>query len=186
MLRTTTRFIGMTGAPYYNQLFFGGSTVGEAQAAADAARLFWGNCANGMSTLLEGQVLPEVVDIDPATGQQIDAFNTTTSIIDGFAAGETLPPANQGLVRFTTSTFVNGRRLRGRVFIPGPTEAMSSGQQPTATYLGYLTDAIDDLITASGPAGDLVIYSRTHLTAGVVTGGTGWGSGWGILRSRRD
>lgn len=186
MIRVTTRFIGMTGSPYYNTLYFGGATQGEADAAAAAARQFWGGCASGISTLLDGQVLSEVEFVDPATGQVTGTEATTTTAIEGFAAGEPLPPANQGLCRLLTNTFVNGRRLRGRVFVPGPTEAMSGGVAPTTTYLGYLNTAIGLLQSEGIAAGNAGVYSPTHRVFAPITSGTAWSEGWAVLRSRRD
>lgn len=186
MIRIRTQFVGEDGSPYHNTLYFGGDTAGEADAAANAARIFWGNCANAMSTLLTGTINGEAEFVDVATGQVTGTEAVSQSAIEGFAAGSILPPANQGLCRMLTNTFVNGRRLRGRVFVPGPTEALAESGLPTATYLGYLNDGIADLLTEGAAAGNFGIYSPTHRVFGEVVGGTAWAENYAILRSRRD
>lgn len=186
MLRVTTVFVGAVGAPYYNQLYFGSATTADAQAAATAARQFWGNASNAMSTLISGTINPEVELVDPSTGQVTDVLNTVTTGISGSATGEPLPPANQGLIRLLTGTFVNGRRLRGRVFVPGPTETQASSGVPGSSYLDFCQDAIDALLTSGADAGGAQIYSPTHRVAANITSGNTWAGGYAVLRSRRD
>jgi hypothetical protein len=139
-----------------------------------------------MATLLEGTINEEAEFVDPVTGQIIGTTAVSATTIEGFAAPPILPPATQGLCRFLTNTFVAGRRLRGRVFVPGPTEALSDLGRPTSTYLGYLNDGISDLITSGAAAGGFGIYSQTHKTFGLVVSGTAWSANWAVLRSRRD
>lgn len=186
MLRVTTIWQGGAGTPYYNQLYFIGSTSGEAVAAATAARNFWGGCANGIGDSLTGQVQTEVEQVDPNTGQVLDVFPTSTAALEGFATGEELPPANQGLIRLLTSVFVAGRRLRGRVYVPAPVEGDASNGAPSGTYVGYLEDAIAALITDGQAAGGPCVYSPTHRIFGEITSGSVWTENFAVMRSRRD
>lgn len=186
MLRTTTVWQGGIGAPYYNQLYFAGVTEGEANAAAAAARQFWGGLSNVIAAGETGLVNAEVEVVDPATGQVTATFQTTTTGMTGSASGESLPPANQGLARLLTNSFVNGRRVRGRVFIPSPTEAQALDGAPATAYVSFVNSALADLLSFGEAAGNLVVYSPTHRISAVVTDTSVWTSAYAVLRSRRD
>lgn len=185
MLRVTTVFSGVAGTPYYSSQFFGGSTEGEAVAAAQAVDDFWGALQINIWGVLQANQLPEVAQIDPATGQQIDAFPVDVEETDFTANQEPLPWATQGLIRLRTNTFVGGRRLQGRIFVPGLQEVNSIGGNPDASVLTALGNAANILATNGSTAGGLVVYSRTHQQAAAVTSVSVWNR-WAVLRSRRD
>lgn len=185
MLRTTVQWIGTPGAPYYTTLHFGGNTSGEAQAAANAVRGLLFELQNRLDTLMAADVLPDVPSIDPATGQIIENFVTTTARVEFAGASEALPPANQALVRLRTGDFVGGRELRGRVFIPGILESDAVTGSLNPTLVTALNTAFVNLMTAGGSAGDLVVWSPTHGVASIVTAAQTW-TEFAVLRSRRD
>lgn len=185
MLRTTTRWIGVQGSPYYTTLHFGGNTSGEAQAAANAVRALLFELQNRLWGAMEGTVLPDVPSIDPATGQIIENFVTTTTPVNFAGAGEVLPFASQALVRLRTGDFIAGKELRGRVFIPGIQEADCVAGELNPTAVTALQTAFNNLLTAGGPAGSLVVWSPTHGQASVVSVAQPWNQ-FATLRSRRD
>lgn len=184
MLRFTTVHTGRPGSPYYTTLFSGGSTQGEADAGVDAIYDFWVDLQGLITAGLLSQVSPEVDVVDPATGLVTDTF-TTTSAGSTSTGNAPLPPATQGLIRLRTSTFVAGRRVLGHIFVPSlANDAQTIGEPSTAFLTGAQT-AATDLATAMSGAGDLVVYSRTHLQEATVTGTSVWNR-FAVLRSRRD
>lgn len=124
-LRVTTQFTGLTGAPYLNVFNFPGSGSSDAAAAAVAASNFWQGIADKLSTALSWTRSGEVEEFDPANGQ-VSALHSTDPVNGvGTQAGERMPFAIQGLVRWRTGVFVDGREVRGRTFIPGLTQDMN-------------------------------------------------------------
>ena len=184
MLRVTTRIIGVTGAPYYNNLFFGGSTLTEAQAAHAAAAAFWQSLGGDLTTAAEGHVEPDVAQIDPATGLQTGNYVVPEVVVD-FAGGAVLPWTTQGLLQLRTGQFVNGRELRGRIYVPAVPSEYNSGGAPSVAYIGQLNTAAAALLAGQAPAGGLVVYSRTHKIARAVTNINAWNQ-FAELRTRRD
>jgi hypothetical protein len=185
MLRTTATITGYQGAPYWNQLHFGGDTAGEAVAAADAAESLWQQLANFLATPGSVLVSSDVEQIDPATGQIVNVFPASTAAINFVAAGDILPYSTQGLIRLRTGDFVNGRELRGRIFIPGWVETASTAGNPTAPAVGAMNAAAASLLSAGAGAGGLGVYSPTHRVFSLVSVAQTW-TQWAVLRSRRD
>lgn len=189
---------GLPGAPYYSNLyFFLVTTQPEAQAAADAVRAFWLAQAPSIGVGLLMTVEPEVALIDEATGNLTGVFTTVTAAVGGGAAGDRLPPADQGLGRLLTGGFVDGRRVRGRIFMPAMVEANSTLGAPIAAYTASLSASLATLM--NDPATGLTVWARPRpadplhvpplpLRPGSQHAVTGVGAStqWAVLRSRRD
>lgn len=185
MLRVNGVFSGSNGAPMYNALYFGGLTSGEAGAAATAARSFWNHMANALNGQMAYTTGSEVDVVDPVTGQITSTFSITPQTVDFTGTGEVLPQATQGLVRLRTNTFINGRRVRGRIFIPGVTELMSTAGTPISGTQTLFQDAANLLITNGAGAGGLVVYSPTHGQSAPVVSASPWDQ-FAVQRSRRQ
>jgi hypothetical protein len=184
MLRVTTRFSGIPGTPYWNNIFFAGSSAGEAAAAHNAVGDFWAAIAGLVTTQLEGQVQSDVDVVNPASGLVTGTFNVPQRTID-FVGGAAQPAMVQGLIRLRTGVFVSGREIRGRIFVPSPTTETNSGGVPSLAYTQALDTAANGLLTAGSGAGGLVVYSRTRLQAAAVSSVSTW-TQFASLRSRRD
>lgn len=102
-----------------------------------------------------GVVINPIVDeIDEVTGNLVNQqAGTPPSGVAFSGAGSRMPPEVQICAQFFTSTFIGGRRLRGRLFIPGLT--VGSG-----TTSGAPTGALVTAVTALGSA-----YGTTVVTA---------------------
>lgn len=185
MLRVTTAITGGPGGSQWSTHYFGGSTSGEAVVAAQAVRNFWAELANVLRIGHTFNPVDDVDLVDPATGLITGVFPTTTAVVNGTAADTALPWATQGLIRWRTGDYVNGREIRGRTFIPGFTEAAQVSGSPDATTITKINGAGDILLAAASGAGDLVVYSPTHRVASEVTSRSAW-SEWAVLRSRRS
>jgi hypothetical protein len=106
----------------------------------------------------------------------------------GTNAGDALPRQNQGLIRWNTSNFFNGRRIIGRTFVPGPTETDNASGVPVATYVSDITAAAqvfadtntaNPVVWSARPSAAPTQFSAAAIDAGVCDGD------WAILRSRR-
>lgn len=179
-LRVRTTWLGMLGSPYLSTMYFSGNDQTAADGAVAAVAAFWGDLQGRISNQLDWQTLPDVDDIAPGGGLQ-GIFNVTPATGSGGAAGDPLPTANQGLIRWRTLNFTGGRNLRGRTFIPGPTEAFND-QGPISTYISQLQTAADNLL---GSSATLMIWSRTYNGFHEAVVGSVWNR-FAVLRSRRD
>ena len=182
MIRITTEWNGVQGSPYYSNMFFAGSLEAEANSAATAVGVFWNAIADKIGTNLDGSVLGDHAVVDPATGQTTEMFVGSAIAVPCTDVGAPLPPASQGLIRWRTGVFTNGREIRGRTFVPLPTENSNEGAGvPGNSYLIDLQAAADALVGGS----ELHVYSRTGGTIAMVSGAQVW-TLWASMRSRRD
>lgn len=129
-------------------------------------------------------------EVDPATGLIVgQAVGVAVAAVNGTAGGDVLPFQTQGLLRFSTSNYVSGRRVKGRQFIPQPNEVYNAGGVPTSAYTGGLATAAALLGTTISTAAPQQIWHRP--------GGSGAGAAydvtsravspsWAVLRSRRS
>lgn len=154
-----------------------------AQQAATAVHTFWDDIKNLVSTAYTMQVEPEVASIDVATGKTTLVTTTSNALVTGNSSSAPLPWATQGLVRWSTGHFINGRQVRGHTFIPGPCVNDNSGGVPSSGYQGTLNSAAATLVGSA--IVNFYIYSRKNLTGENVSGGSAWNK-WAVLTSRRD
>lgn len=182
MLRLRVGYTGVGGTPYLSTFYFVGTTQTEADDSAVAVEAFMGAIDAAMDNGQFWTLDPVVVQIDAATGTAIGAFSVLAGSGQGATAGETLPFISQGLIQLRTGFFVNGRELRGRLFIPGLTEsANADGGLALATQV-ILVNAAATMI-ASGPP-SWGVWSRTHGVFADVTTATIWNQ-FASLRTRR-
>jgi hypothetical protein len=169
-------------------MFFDSAT-GTAQQAATAVKNWWNALAGQLNNVLTFQVEPLVYTLDPATGAPSLATATTNTPDVGGTSFEILPIASQGLVQWQTGVFLGNRQVRGRTFLPGCTESLSTLGKPTAAWIATVGTAAATLIAAANA--DLVIWHRP--TPAAPSGGSmvQVASGtlsdqWAVLTSRRD
>ena len=186
MLRVRTVFTGVTGSPWLNTLNFGSPTQTGSQMEADAAVVatgaFWGAVDALMGTQVAWSTLPDVLFLGD-DGVASQAYATTPQSGVGATVSTLLPISTQAVVRLLTGLFIGGRQLRGRIFVPGLTEAANGGGVPEAATLSTITTAANTLNAATAPP--LGVWSRVNATVEPVSAVSVW-SQWGVLRSRRD
>ena len=184
MLRARTTFTGTTGAPWLSTMYFIAAT--ENQAAADAViaavGAFWGAVDARLGTAIQWTTDPSVAVLD-LDGTQTGAFATTPQVGTGASATELMPPANQILLRLRTNLFVGGREIRGRIFVPGNTEADATAGLVASAAQTAVNVAAAALIADANTI--WAVWSPTNATATAVVSATAW-SQWAVLRSRRD
>lgn len=184
MIRVRTQFQGPPGAPYLSTLFFGGDLAG-ADAANTAVGFFWGAIDNELAIGLSWATLGTVDEVDPVTGKTTAATVVTPQVGTGSVTPSNYAPqATQGLIQWRTNTFVNGREVRGRTFVPGigATRVSASGK-PVGSLTTAMANAAATLIAAAGS--DLVVWSKRNGVAYSALVGTAWND-FAVLRSRRD
>lgn len=180
-----TAILDDTGGPYYSTDYYLGTTAGEALQAAAATRDFWFQLQNLLTGTMELRSNTVVALVDETTGDQIDEFPGPYAGFAFAGSGDMLPWATQGLISLRTATFLAGRRVRGRKFIPGCLESMSTNGVPTPATISAIETAWDASTPEATGAGGRCVYSTTHHDAAAVTGRV-VRPYWAVLRSRRD
>lgn len=196
--RVRTIFTGVAGTPWYSNLYFfdnGGTEIGP--DAVTWVTAFWTSLSAVMQDSVIWTIEPEVARLDESTGQLTGVTATPGATGGGTQQVAALPWQTQGLIREFTGAFVNGRRVRGRTFIPGPTESSSDVGVPIGTYITALQNAADALIASSvstwcvwarpfdgDPAAVPPKPARTG-TAHIIVSANVWDK-WAVQRSRRD
>jgi len=165
ILRVVAQWGGFPSAPGFTNLYFDSAIVGTPsanEAAARARQLFEamkGQFPDGVTITIS----PQVAEIDDATGQQQDEFTATTTGLPVPGTGVANRSAPSGAcINWRTSTFVNGRRLRGRTFlVPLSTNAyQTDGTLEAGTLTVLRAAAVAYLTDAVGPSAKPVVWHR--------------------------
>lgn len=197
IVRVRTEWTGLVqggglSTHYFTQVT--GTTPEDLQAAVQT---FWNACALQITNECQFRVLGEMDVIDEATGDLVETLSTTDgATTTGGSTEDNQPPSVQTLLRLRTGAVVAGRRLQGRLFIPGPPRnGTGDTTVPTTASRNAYQAAAADLITATTGIGPWVIWSRPvsdnptvpdrpGTTAAVINGSV-WAK-YAVLRSRRD
>jgi hypothetical protein len=180
--RYRTVFSGVAGTPWYSNIFFD-ENVTSSPLYGEFVADFWTALNAVMCTPVTWSVIPEVAFIDDATGQIIDL--STWAGEGGSAANtnEDMPYANQALINWRTGTYLAGRELRGKTFVPALTQAANDNGQLIAGTRASIDAAAEELISDGN--GAMRVFSPTHLTSSPITS-SDVPAKIAILRSRRD
>jgi len=181
--RVRTALAGGSGSAQVSTMFFSSAGGETAQDAATAVSKLWLDLSNEIYIGYTMAPETDVFTIDPVTGEPTGIVSVTATARTGGDSTDPLPWMTQGLIRWTTGTFIAGRQVRGRTFIPGATEAWNTGGVPNTTYKTQLTTALTTFLTTVGVTP--VIYSRHNHSAWPVINGSVW-TKWAELRTRRD
>lgn len=182
LYRVRTVFSGVQGAPWLSTFFFRGSG-GTAQQAATAVGNYWGAVDARMATTVSWAVESEVQTISDTTGQPVGSAAITPPTGGGGGAAAQLPVVAQGLLRLRTGSFLGGREVKGRCFIPGLTENDNDLGVPNASIVAVVDAAGAALVADANSI--LVVYSRANLT-NVTVSSAAMAPYWSYLRTRRD
>lgn len=181
--RVRTSLAGGSGSSQLSTHYFSTGGILDAQSAASAVRAFWNDIKGVISSSYTMQVEPEVFELDQATGQPWTVHSTINSVVTGTSSADALPWQTQGLIRWQTGIFVNGRQVRGHTYVPGPTETFNDAGVPNATYVASVLSGCLTLVGATDA--DPVVWSRKNGTSHLITGYSVWGK-WAHLSTRRD
>lgn len=183
--RMRTVWTGVAGSPYYTNLHFLTNAVGNglqdaAQAWADFLQAHTTNFVSDLTPVIE----PDIPLIDTNTNTMIGSATVAPPAITTAGGGEALPRFTQLLIRLETGTIVAGRRLRGRIFLPGMQETLNTTQGvPSGTLIASINASLVTLLQQVDAP--LAVYGPTHFAYAEVNSATAW-TQWAVLRSRRD
>lgn len=188
MLRVRTTWTAPVGGPYLSTHYFSGlEDPTHAQTVATRIGDFWTSVSDVLAEEAAWAVEATVDALDEATGTLTDSFAVTPANGAGLLSnGHFLPAAAQALVRWNTSQIVNGKRVRGRTFIPGIGENFNDDGMFTSAGIGIVLPAAQ-LLTGN----ELVVWHRPTLLnpSGGVAVSVDSASVWNqfaVLTSRRD
>lgn len=167
----------------------GGSTADATDCLA-RFRTFW----DAIKAHIAGSIVitfdPVCVAIEATTGVLQGAFTGTTPLsVSGTNATDPLPRQTQGLIRWGTNSVIGGRRLRGRLFLPGPCEGdNTSGAVPLGTYVSDVNAATAPLLVAGATTSIATVWHRPSgagAGASSLITSASCSPTWSVLRSRR-
>lgn len=140
----------------------------EAQDTYSAVRAYFNSIRTFFAVGVSVTVDTVQTIISDTDGQPIGTeVATSAGPVTGTASGDNMPGQVQGLMRLRTGKYVNGREIRGRIFIPCATEGVAAGK-PSSDYVTTVNTAGAALVTATSSSGPLRVYSRQHGTSAVV------------------
>lgn len=175
---------GTVRGPSVSTFYFAGASVDTPGLGPAAVKAFWEALKPMMISGTAIEYDGQVDFLDEATGALTGQASAAPWVVTGIASStDQAPPANQGVLILNTGQVVEGKRLQGRLFIPGPRAANSS--TPNETIRSAYQAAANTLVTNSAGFGGWVVWSRTYGVVRPVTSPIAW-TQWGVLRSRRD
>lgn len=198
MYRVTTLIGGnyVTGGGI-QEFYFASSGTLTAQNAASAARTFWAAFTTALASGTTFAVQPEVETVSAVNGDVTAVSAVTATIVTCSGTGSIGNPASQGLIRWRTGFFSDGREIRGRTFIPAmATSLVDASGNPTSSFLTVANAAGAALIADANSV--MLVWRRPKYTGkkpnrvqvrdgaeADVTSASTW-SKLAVLRSRRD
>lgn len=132
-----------------------------------------------------------VDEIDEATGAIVNQVAAAApAATSGSGSGSLLPLQTMLVAQYLTSTFVGGRRLRGRSYIPGWTiGSLGAGGVPAVTAMNAVTAWNTALGTTILTATNQRVWHRPAAAGGgglsAVVTARAVPAKWAVLRSRR-
>lgn len=163
MFRVTTQFSGtyVVGGGVTRTYFMPSS--GAESDAAGAMTAFWAAVKSCIHTSTTIAVLPVVETIDPTNGEITAATAVTGSSTTGTDDGNALPPQTQGILQLRTGGYVDGREVRGRIYIPALTVSGWRDGNWVSTKRAIIETAAATLLAGGTSDWQLVVWQRERL-----------------------
>jgi hypothetical protein len=193
IFRARATITSTVGSPALITAYFQTGTAGSTAIATECVARVRA-CLNAMVGFVHSSAnyLPDlqVAELDAGSGTLVNLWaGATPTGITWLGTADALPPATQGLLRLSTSAFVAGRRVQGRINMPFPREdGNDPGAVPSSAYRAALVAAGNALSTTITTVVTPAVWHRPK--AGV--GGVGCAvtsvsaaTTWASLRSRR-
>lgn len=140
-IEVTTSWNIPSGIPTKTYMYFADGTPLPTIRAALGT--FWGAVDGSLAPTVFWSVDPTGVLLDDTTGALTGEWSDPTAIAgSGSGSGQPVADATQINVQWNTASIINGRRVRGRTYVPGLAAAALSG--------GNLAEANRAAITAAG------------------------------------
>lgn len=185
---------GLLGGGLSTMYWAPGSIGGSTADATDCLarfRAMWVSIATRLSSTISFVFDQTVLAIEATTGVLTGSYTAAPALtVVGGSASEPLPRQTQGLIRWGTASVINGRRVRGRTFVPGVQEGDNDGTgSPVAALVTALTTAGATILTAGATTSEACIWHRPVGGAGGASPDITSVQGaptWSVLRSRRS
>ena len=165
------------------------ASTGTADVAFIRASLatFFAACEPSLDSLTTWTIRTTGDVVDSASGVLVGDWAEGTSRTGaGNLSGQPLANATQILVQWRTGAIINGRRVRGRTFIPGVGALAADGGQLAAARQTEINVAADALVAALTP--QFGVWHRPTSGSGgdlaTITDGTAW-TEFAVQRRRR-
>lgn len=188
--RVRTVITGLDGGPYLSTHIFSASLVSDPVNAGSAVDAFWTAIRTRIYSTAAMNVENEIETFDVESGAILGTGLYTGATTTGANTNPASWTAKQGVLKLRTNIYRNGRRIQGRLFIPGVTRD-AGDQHPISGYKNDITAAAINLRDDS--TGDGVpwsVWSRPSSPdasdgrlAPVYIPSVN--DEWGVLRSRR-
>lgn len=196
ILRTQAAITGtaLPGGGLSTLYWLPGSAGGSTADATDCLARFrdvWVSIATRLTSTISFVFDQTVLAIEATTGVLTGSFTAAAAAtVTGGSGSEPLPRQTQGLIRYGTASVINGRRVRGRLFVPGVQEGdNTAGGVPLAALVTALTTAGATVFIAGATSSEAVVWHRPVGGAGGthadITSAQG-SSDWSVLKSRRS
>jgi hypothetical protein len=204
LYRVTTLITGtyVQGGGIQQFHFRSGGTAAQKCAAVAA---FWNYNPTIFATGTTFAVQQEIEVLEDTTGVIDTVVTGAASTIVGTGGTAALSPATQGLIRWRTGVYEDGKELRGRTFLPGMVEAGNDLGVPNSGTLSAIATMASGLVSEANT--ELAIWRRPRVarpqvgspgdrwylraqsarpgSSAVVASSSAWDK-WATLRSRRD
>lgn len=178
--RILTVHTGTPGSPYYTNLVAVDNGTEPGSTYAQFVLDFWNALGNSRVSGAVATVQPQIDTFESDTGATTGVETWSGGTSPGTSTEQPLPPATQGLIQLRTGVYVGGREIRGRIFVPSPTEGANTTGVPTQSARDLMTGAAEVLVDNG-----FYVYSPTHHQCAQIIAATPW-TQWAVLRSRRD
>lgn len=185
---------GLAGGGLTQLYWVPGSVGGSTADATDCLARFrglWVSIGTRLSSTISFVFDTTVLAIEATTGVLVTSYTAAPALtVTGGSGSEPLPRQTQGLIKWGTASVINGRRVRGRLFVPGVQEGDNDGAgQPVAALSSALTAAGATIFVPGATSSEACIWHRPVGGAGGaspdITSSTG-GTTWAVLKSRRS
>lgn len=173
-------------SPLFSYFHFDLAFGSTPQQTADAVEDFLTALDDNLNSSFAWAIDPEVRQLNEATGA-LQAVIPVTGSGATCGSGGIYVDVLQGLITWTTGEIVNGRQLRGRMFVPGIEEGRNATTgRPEPTFITAVNTAAAGLIADANT--ELVVWHRPQAGLGGEIGEVLTGvmrNRWSYLSSRR-
>ena len=154
-----------------------------AQDSVDTVRNFWQALNGALNQNVQAHVDGSVEVLDPISGAPTGIDTVTARTVSFTNNSDPLPWQTQAIVYWNTGTWVAGRQIRGRTFVPAWCESSNTnggGMDPSV--VSVLNTAAASIVGATTV--QPVVRSRKHSATFPIVGQQ-VPQKWSVLRTRR-
>lgn len=160
MIRILITYTGLEGMPAVNTLHF----AGTGQTAANEAAVKANNFVQAMKIYISSSVQITIdqvaTEVNFLTGEIVAFYGISGTATVGTDSNQPLPIGTSLLCTFQTGNVVRGRRLQGRIYVPGMTEGLPAPTTGTLAPASVVTLSGVLANTLGGTGAQFLVWSR--------------------------